>query len=135
MEADDAEEIKRLTAENEMLKGAMNADDERLRKAGERVGVIAGCDNPDWMADKILSLRAWIAKLEDTAIIDGMKADCIGEFTFEKEVTMKDAGDLLDEQKNCLNVMVPWTAIKEIYKKMHESKLRLIAAKGDSDGK
>jgi len=58
------DEIKLLKEENKLLKGAMNADDERLRKAGERVGIIAGCDNPDSFADKILGLRAKVAELE-----------------------------------------------------------------------
>lgn len=58
------EEIYDLTAklsvlEQEVgrLKGIIKVDDERLQKAGEQVGIIMGCDTPEWMADKILALE------------------------------------------------------------------------------
>ena len=46
-------------AEIETLKGAMAADDKRLRDAEEKVwpGATWGCDAPDKMADRILLLR------------------------------------------------------------------------------
>lgn len=55
-----ATELRRLAAEVERLRGAMRADDERLRQAETRVwpGTTHGCDAPEWMADEILTLRA-----------------------------------------------------------------------------
>jgi hypothetical protein len=50
-----------------LLKGAIAAQDERERKAGERCAVPYeqhGCDWPDWMAEKLLSQAARIAQLE-----------------------------------------------------------------------
>ena len=47
--------------EIDTLRGAMAADDERLRKAGERVGIDQGCDTAEWMADEIERLRADVA--------------------------------------------------------------------------
>jgi len=66
-----ADLIESQQREIETLRGAIRADDERLRDAGLRVGIIAGCDTPDAMADEIASLtsqleeaRARIAELE-----------------------------------------------------------------------
>jgi hypothetical protein len=58
-------EIKRLRAENETLRGAMAADDERLKAAAERVwgDHIWGCDTPEKLADLVLHLRAEIEAL------------------------------------------------------------------------
>jgi predicted phage tail protein len=39
------------------LRGAMKADDERLRIAAERVGIVPSCDAADEMADEIERLR------------------------------------------------------------------------------
>ena len=52
-------ERDKLAAEIETLKGAMAADDQRLRDAEERVwlGGTWGCDAPEKMADEILYLR------------------------------------------------------------------------------
>lgn len=49
--------LDRLRDENTRLRGAMAADDERLRKAAERVGIVSGCDAPEWMAEEIERLR------------------------------------------------------------------------------
>lgn len=57
--------IAKLRAENATLRGAMRASDERLRVAGERVGLYFDCDNPDHMADEIEALKARIATLEE----------------------------------------------------------------------
>lgn len=57
-----ANEIERLRAENDTLRGAMAANDERLWVAGERVGIIAGCDTAELMADEIERLLAEEAK-------------------------------------------------------------------------
>lgn len=53
-----------LRAENEKLRGAMNADDERLRAAERRVygEKTWGCDAPEVMAESILGLRAEIER-------------------------------------------------------------------------
>jgi len=61
--------LARLRSQVEALRGAMNADDRRLREAAARVGKDHhGCDSADWMADLILFLRAKVARLE--AIVD-----------------------------------------------------------------
>ena len=62
-----ANEIERLRAENDTLRGAMAANDERLRVAGERVGIIAGCDTAELMADEIECLLAEVAGLREDA--------------------------------------------------------------------
>jgi hypothetical protein len=48
------------------LRGAMDADDCRLREAAIRVWGEDrhGCDTPDWMAEEILTLRGRCAELE-----------------------------------------------------------------------
>lgn len=50
-------------AEIQSLSGAMRADNWRLQNAGQRVGIIAGCDTPDQMAEEILKLRADIERI------------------------------------------------------------------------
>jgi hypothetical protein len=52
-----ADLIERQQKEIEELRGAMRAYDERLRTAGESVGIAAGCDTPEGMADEITRLR------------------------------------------------------------------------------
>jgi hypothetical protein len=47
-----------------LVRGAMEADDERLRIAAEKVGVVAGCDAPDEMADIILGQQKDIELLK-----------------------------------------------------------------------
>lgn len=48
-------------AEIAQLRGAQAAADERLANAAQRVGITAGCDAPEWMADEIERLRAELA--------------------------------------------------------------------------
>lgn len=54
------------------LKGAMRADDERLRKAGQRVGIIRGCDTAEAMADRIQELEQKLADAE--TVNDALRA-------------------------------------------------------------
>jgi hypothetical protein len=49
--------LERLQRENADLRGAMLADDARLRDAGMRVGLFFGCDTPDVMATTIERLQ------------------------------------------------------------------------------
>lgn len=51
-------DIAALLAEVRHLRGALAADAHRLEAAAMRVGIIAGCDAPDEMADLIEFLRA-----------------------------------------------------------------------------
>lgn len=51
-------ELRAESASNARLRGAMDADDERLRVHGERVGLFFDCDTAEHMADEILALRA-----------------------------------------------------------------------------
>jgi hypothetical protein len=54
-----ADEIQRLQAELELIRGAMAADDERLRAAAARASVTDfGCDTADHLADRILEQQA-----------------------------------------------------------------------------
>jgi hypothetical protein len=58
--SDSEKEVERLRAELSLVRGAMAAQDERERKAGERCGVPYeqhGCDWPEWVADEVLKLR------------------------------------------------------------------------------
>ena len=60
-------EIERLKEDLTLTRGAMDAQDQREREAGERCGVSwleVGCDWPDWVADEVLSLRAKIERLK-----------------------------------------------------------------------
>lgn len=47
------------------LQGALNADAERLAAAAARVGIIAGCDAPEQMADRIDELQTEVDRLRD----------------------------------------------------------------------
>jgi regulator of replication initiation timing len=48
-----------LRAENELLKGAIEADTQRMLNAAEKAGVLfVDCDTPDMLADKVIELRA-----------------------------------------------------------------------------
>jgi len=54
-----ADEIERLKAELQLTRGAMVADDERLRAAAVKAGVTDfGCDTADHLADRILELQS-----------------------------------------------------------------------------
>ena len=51
----------------DLLKGAMAAQDERERLAGEKCGVpyeLSTCDWPDAVADEVLGLRQELARLQ-----------------------------------------------------------------------
>jgi hypothetical protein len=68
------DELRRLLVEKEaaeaslaQLRGAMQADDERLRVAGGRVGLFFGCDTPEHLADEIEQVRASLAQLQQEA--------------------------------------------------------------------
>lgn len=56
------------------LRAAMSASDDRLRRAGERVGIVLGCDTADWMADEITALRAVLAETERALEVDVSEA-------------------------------------------------------------
>lgn len=51
-------QLREALDEIELLKGAMAADDERLRTHGMRVGIWFGCDTAEHMADEIERLKA-----------------------------------------------------------------------------
>lgn len=57
-------QVEQLRAEIELLKGAMAADEERLRTHGTRVGLWFGCDTAEQMADEIERLRQMVATWE-----------------------------------------------------------------------
>lgn len=54
-----------LARDRNELRGAMAADDERLRLAAARVGIVAGCDAPDEMADELARLRGLLREVVD----------------------------------------------------------------------
>lgn len=74
------ESIRRLEANVAGLRGAMAADDARLRAAEERVwpGMTYDCDAPDWMADELLWTRAQLAAAEAArdAVAEQVRAHC-----------------------------------------------------------
>ena len=57
--------VPALIAEARWLRAVIAADDERLRVAGERVGLPFGSDTDEMMADEILRLRADLAEAAD----------------------------------------------------------------------
>ena len=64
---DEIASLKRQIAEIALLRGAIAAQDDRARKAGERCGVpyeLHGCDWPDAMAEEVQVVRAEIASLK-----------------------------------------------------------------------
>lgn len=81
---DVAEKTKELVEERDMLRGAMQASDERLLNASKRVDMIPqGCDTPDAMADEILELRAERGRYERglsdlQTQISGLQKECEG---------------------------------------------------------
>lgn len=54
------------------LRGAQAAADERLANAARRVGIVAGCDAADWMADEIEHLRSDLTLPADDATLREM---------------------------------------------------------------
>ena len=61
------DEGQRLQEENRILRGTIDAQDEREQRAGVACGVpyeLSTCDWPDAVADEVLSLRQRIADLE-----------------------------------------------------------------------
>ena len=60
-------EVERLRKDLELTRGAMAAQDQREREAGEKCGVSwleVGWDWPNWVADEVLSLRANAERLK-----------------------------------------------------------------------
>lgn len=68
-------EITKLKSQLETLRGAMKADDERLRAAGLRSDCYAGCDTPEAMVDKIELLKSQLeeARVENKRLRDGVE--------------------------------------------------------------
>ncbi len=60
---DEIERLREALANHarECVEVPMAADEERLRVAGERVGLWFGCDTPEHMADEIERLRSLLA--------------------------------------------------------------------------
>lgn len=83
-------ELAALREDLKLARGAMAAQDERERVAGERCGVLAlehGCDWPDAVADTLDALRERVAKLESALVkadeLEAVAADvghCLGCF-------------------------------------------------------
>lgn len=97
------ERIGRLFAEGRIatLRATVAADDERLRAAGARVGVEYGCDTADWMAERILELRATadqqqarIRELEENAALRAHLKELQG-WKDRTMATALEAGQLL----------------------------------------
>ena len=59
--------VRRLDAEVQLLRGAMKADDERLRTHGKRVGFHFDCDTAEHMADEIIALREQLSQARKEA--------------------------------------------------------------------
>jgi len=65
-----------LIQEVRELRGAMFAQDERERKAAERLGMIHTCDWPDDVADRVLATERFMDTWKKQA---GMRGDIISE--------------------------------------------------------
>jgi len=61
---DSFDQLIRRLRRADLVEGAMQVDDERLRKAAERVGIVAGCDAAEEMADHLLASRKYAKGLE-----------------------------------------------------------------------
>lgn len=71
------EEMAVMETQITTLRGAMKADDERLRAAGERVGIFADCDTAEMMADEITRLRAALADERKRALEEAGECGCM----------------------------------------------------------
>ena len=83
--------------ELDLVRGAMRADDERLATAAGRVGIPMSCDAADEMADKLLWVRAQLARLR--AIVgrledDGLRTTAALAAVMSKETDPLDAINL-----------------------------------------
>lgn len=81
------------------------------------------------------ALEALIKKLESPEIIDGMKAECMGEISFHIEENCPECVHCDDDEvcETCgdgqvltREITVSWTLMKDIYRLMHNSKVKLI---------
>ena len=61
---DSFDQLIRRLRRADLVEGAMRADDERLRMAAARVGIVAGCDAAEEMADHLLASRKYAKGLE-----------------------------------------------------------------------
>ena len=68
--------------------------------------------------EEVERLEARIKELESDEVLDGMKAECIGEVCVHID----------DELDGVYNFIIPWAVMKEIHKMMHNSKMRLLGA-------
>tara|TARA_R110002126_G_scaffold23254_5_gene81826 strand:+ start:858 stop:1313 length:456 start_codon:yes stop_codon:yes gene_type:complete len=76
---------------------------------------IKDLESEDWCRTA-LKYQARIKELESDEILDGMKAECISKACVQID----------DEIDGDYNFDIPWTEMKEIYKMMHNSKMRLL---------
>jgi len=84
-----------LRGELAEVRGAMAADDERLRLAAERVGIVAGCDAPDEMADEVISLRGQLTEARAALVV---LVEC-GE---QKDIALRESCQQLGELRALL---------------------------------
>jgi hypothetical protein len=85
-----------MQAEIETLRGAMAADDQRLRDAEEKVwpGVTWGCDAPDLLADEILHLRQQLDAAQAALTRERLDAEARGHELERLRAFVKLARDL-----------------------------------------
>ena len=70
--------VERLRQENELLRGAMSAQDERERQAAARLGMIHNCDWPESVADEVEGLRETVERLT-APVSDGEHLEYAGQ--------------------------------------------------------
>ena len=72
-------------------------------------------ESEDWCRTAI-KYQERIKELESDEVLDGMKAECIGEVCVQID----------DELNGPYDFIIPWAEMKEIHKMMHNSKMRLL---------
>src|SRR6185437_10474280 len=65
------ERVLELERDLELQKGANRAQDERERKASERLGMVHNCDWPDDVAERVLELEAQVKELSAKVVRSG----------------------------------------------------------------
>jgi hypothetical protein len=79
----DAARIASLERWLELVRGAMRAEDERLKAAAARAGVLdVGCDIPEMLVDEVLELRSQLAALREAAGGVCAARDTLGSVAF-----------------------------------------------------
>jgi len=85
------------------------------------------------------ALEVLIRNLESPEVIEGMKAECIGEISYHIEEQCPNCVHCDDDEvcETCgdgqvltRKIIVSWTIMKDVYRLMHGSKIKLLNQQG-----